>query len=127
MYAGIGENGPDAGIVSLHAVEARFDSSISMEDDILSIKIQVCIPPRGLSKTDGMASFLRYGALSRRGTLLYAIRNHRRRANWAVSTAASSKALGLPLHHPPELGRRDAVSEYPSFVPYESSRLSEYR
>jgi hypothetical protein len=52
MDTGIGENGPDSGIVSLHAVEARFDSIIAVEDDILSIKIEVCIPPRGLGKTD---------------------------------------------------------------------------
>jgi hypothetical protein len=52
MDTGIWKDGPDSDIVSLHAVEARFDSIIATEDDILSIKTEICIPPRGLSKTD---------------------------------------------------------------------------
>jgi hypothetical protein len=48
---GVWKDGPDSGIVSLHTVEARFDSVIAVENDILGVQIEICIPAGRLSKT----------------------------------------------------------------------------
>src|ERR1700677_2917194 len=51
MDTGIRKNGPNPVIVSLHAIEARFDTIIAVEDDILIVKIEICVASRWLSKT----------------------------------------------------------------------------
>jgi hypothetical protein len=48
---GVWKDGPDSGVVSLHTVEPRFDSVIAVEDNVLGIQIEVCIPARRFSKT----------------------------------------------------------------------------
>jgi hypothetical protein len=48
---GVWKDGPDSGVVSLHAVETRLDSVIPVEDDVLGIQIEVCIPAARFSKT----------------------------------------------------------------------------
>ena len=51
MDTGVWKDAPDTGVVSLHTVEARFDSAIAVEDDIGRIQIEVCCPARRLGKT----------------------------------------------------------------------------
>jgi hypothetical protein len=48
---GVWKHGPDSGIVSFHTVEARFDSVIAVEHDILGVQIEICVPAGRLSKT----------------------------------------------------------------------------
>jgi hypothetical protein len=48
---GVWKDGPDSGVVSLHTIETRFDSVIAVEDYVLGIQIEVCIPAGRFSKT----------------------------------------------------------------------------
>ena len=45
------KDGPDSGVVALDTIETRFNSVIAVEDDVLGIEIEVCIPAGRFSKT----------------------------------------------------------------------------